>query len=115
MCLIAKKKEEVNFKCTLEMLQPELWLVAPMRKCSGLFHPASPSLQTHGLIFLFFFLPSFNASVCLFVWPFFFKILFPIFCNSHSWRSLEMSPKLPDLSLLDVFLFTLVNGSIVCN
>lgn len=67
MCLIAKKKEEVNFKCTLEMLQPELWLVAPMRKCSGLFHPASPSLQTHGLIFLFFFPPLLmHLFVCLF-------------------------------------------------
>lgn len=99
----------MNFKCTLEMLQSELWLVVPMRKRSGLFHPASPSLQTHGLLFFF----SFNASVCLFVWPFFFKILFPIFCNSHSWRSLEISPTLPDQSLLDVFLFTLVNSSIV--
>ena len=102
----------MNFKCTLEVLQSEFWLVVSMRKCNGLFRPASPSIQTHGLIF---FPLSFNASVCLFVWPFCLKILFPIFCNSHSWRSLEISPTLPDQSLLDVFLLTLVNGSIVCN
>lgn len=43
----------MNLKCTLEMLQSELWLVVSMRKCGGLFHPASSSMQTHSLIFFF--------------------------------------------------------------
>lgn len=100
----------MNVECTLEMLQPELWLVVSMRKRSESFKSFSADTRFDFCVSL-----SVHWFVCLFVWAFFFKILLLIFCNSHSWRSLEISPRLPDQSLLDVFLFTLVSASVVRN
>lgn len=59
----------MNFKCTLEMLQPELWLVVSMRKCSESRKSFTADTRFDFFVFLFQCIGLFVCSAFLFQNP----------------------------------------------